>query len=74
MTKRQFIFMALLCSFETYFFNQSVMDGSWIFAIFLGSFITSRSSKGVCDFKIHKRAYQIYQEERLISPLRSVFN
>ncbi|HFH6670186.1 TPA: DUF3272 domain-containing protein [Streptococcus agalactiae] len=31
MTKRQFIFMALLCSFETYFFNQSVMDGSWIF-------------------------------------------
>ncbi|HEN2809231.1 TPA: DUF3272 domain-containing protein [Streptococcus agalactiae] len=36
MTKRQFIFMALLCSFETYFFNQSVMDGSWIFAIFWG--------------------------------------
>ncbi|HEN7358981.1 hypothetical protein AX211_03625 [Streptococcus agalactiae] len=36
MTKRQFIFMALLCSFETYFFNQSVMDGSWIFAIFGG--------------------------------------
>lgn len=36
MTKRQFIFMALLCSFETYFFNQSVMDGSWIFAIFCG--------------------------------------
>ncbi|HEO6851965.1 TPA: DUF3272 domain-containing protein, partial [Streptococcus agalactiae] len=35
-TKRQFIFMALLCSFETYFFNQSVMDGSWIFAIFWG--------------------------------------
>ncbi|WP_070040017.1 DUF3272 domain-containing protein [Streptococcus agalactiae] len=36
MIKRQFIFMALLCSFETYFFNQSVMDGSWIFAIFWG--------------------------------------
>ncbi|HEN2698331.1 TPA: DUF3272 domain-containing protein [Streptococcus agalactiae] len=36
MTKRQFIFMALLCSFETYFFNQSVMDGFWIFAIFWG--------------------------------------
>lgn len=36
MTKRQFIFMALLCSFETYFFNQSVMYGSWIFAIFWG--------------------------------------
>ncbi|HFU9538665.1 TPA: DUF3272 domain-containing protein [Streptococcus agalactiae] len=36
MTKRQFIFMVLLCSFETYFFNQSVMDGSWIFAIFWG--------------------------------------
>ncbi|HFU9807184.1 TPA: DUF3272 domain-containing protein [Streptococcus agalactiae] len=36
MTKRQFIFMALLCSFETYFFNQSVMDGSWIFTIFWG--------------------------------------
>ncbi|HGD6739907.1 TPA: DUF3272 domain-containing protein [Streptococcus agalactiae] len=36
MTKRQFIFMALLCSFETYFFNQSVMDGSWIYAIFWG--------------------------------------
>ncbi|AHX74861.1 DUF3272 domain-containing protein [Streptococcus agalactiae] len=36
MTKRQFIFMALLCSFETYFFNQSIMDGSWIFAIFWG--------------------------------------
>ncbi|HGD6288830.1 TPA: DUF3272 domain-containing protein [Streptococcus agalactiae] len=36
MTKRQFIFMTLLCSFETYFFNQSVMDGSWIFAIFWG--------------------------------------
>ncbi|HGD0489355.1 TPA: DUF3272 domain-containing protein [Streptococcus agalactiae] len=36
MTKRQFIFMALLCSFETYFFNQSVMDSSWIFAIFWG--------------------------------------
>ncbi|HEN2347694.1 TPA: DUF3272 domain-containing protein [Streptococcus agalactiae] len=36
MTRRQFIFMALLCSFETYFFNQSVMDGSWIFAIFWG--------------------------------------
>ncbi|HEO6944885.1 TPA: DUF3272 domain-containing protein [Streptococcus agalactiae] len=36
MTKRQFIFMALLCSFETYFFNQSVMDGSWSFAIFWG--------------------------------------
>ncbi|HGD2061878.1 TPA: DUF3272 domain-containing protein [Streptococcus agalactiae] len=36
MTKRQFIFMALLCSFETYFFNQSVMDGSWILAIFWG--------------------------------------
>lgn len=36
MTKRQFIFMAILCSFETYFFNQSVMDGSWIFAIFWG--------------------------------------
>ncbi|HFU9627309.1 TPA: DUF3272 domain-containing protein [Streptococcus agalactiae] len=36
MTKRQLIFMALLCSFETYFFNQSVMDGSWIFAIFWG--------------------------------------
>ncbi|HEO8050303.1 TPA: DUF3272 domain-containing protein [Streptococcus agalactiae] len=36
MTKRQFIFMALLCSFETYFFNQYVMDGSWIFAIFWG--------------------------------------
>ncbi|HEO3607006.1 TPA: DUF3272 domain-containing protein [Streptococcus agalactiae] len=36
MTKRQFIFMALLCFFETYFFNQSVMDGSWIFAIFWG--------------------------------------
>ncbi|HEO7149967.1 TPA: DUF3272 domain-containing protein [Streptococcus agalactiae] len=36
MTKRQFIFMALLCSFETYFFNKSVMDGSWIFAIFWG--------------------------------------
>lgn len=36
MTKRQFIFMALLCSFETYFFNQSVMGGSWIFAIFWG--------------------------------------
>ncbi|HGH7878658.1 TPA: DUF3272 domain-containing protein [Streptococcus agalactiae] len=36
MTKRQFIFMALLCSFETYFFNQSVMDGSCIFAIFWG--------------------------------------
>lgn len=36
MAKRQFIFMALLCSFETYFFNQSVMDGSWIFAIFWG--------------------------------------
>ncbi|HFZ6610582.1 TPA: DUF3272 domain-containing protein [Streptococcus agalactiae] len=36
MTKRQFIFMALLCSFETYFFNQSVMDGYWIFAIFWG--------------------------------------
>ncbi|HEO2978931.1 TPA: DUF3272 domain-containing protein [Streptococcus agalactiae] len=36
MTKRQFIFIALLCSFETYFFNQSVMDGSWIFAIFWG--------------------------------------
>ncbi|HEO0868080.1 DUF3272 domain-containing protein [Streptococcus agalactiae] len=36
MTKRQFIFMALLCSFETYFFNQSVMNGSWIFAIFWG--------------------------------------
>lgn len=34
MTLRQFIFMALLCAFETYFFNDSVLAGDFLFALF----------------------------------------
>lgn len=36
MTLRQFIFMALLCAFETYFFNESVLSGDFLFALFWG--------------------------------------
>lgn len=36
MTIRQFIFVALLCSFETYFFNDAILSGNYIFAIFWG--------------------------------------
>ncbi|KHD44437.1 DUF3272 family protein [Streptococcus hongkongensis] len=36
MTIRQFIFMALLCAFETYFFNDSILSGDYFFALFWG--------------------------------------
>lgn len=36
MTKRQFIFMAFLCSFETYFLNDAILSGSYFFALFWG--------------------------------------
>ena len=36
MTKRRFILMALMCAFETYFFNECLFDGEYFFAFFWG--------------------------------------
>ncbi len=36
MTRKQFIFMAFLCAFETYFFNDAILTGDFLFAGFWG--------------------------------------
>ncbi len=36
MTKSRFIILALMCAFETYFFNECVFDGDYLFAFFWG--------------------------------------
>ncbi|WP_074639251.1 DUF3272 family protein [Streptococcus equinus] len=36
MTIRRFLLMALVCAFETYFFNECILDGDYFFAIFWG--------------------------------------
>ncbi|MBA2796049.1 DUF3272 family protein [Streptococcus porcinus] len=36
MTIRQFIIMAIICAFETYFFNEAMFSGNLLFAGFWG--------------------------------------
>ncbi|MGT2932967.1 DUF3272 family protein [Streptococcus catagoni] len=36
MTFRQFIFIACICAFETYFFNDTLLTGEYLFAGFWG--------------------------------------
>ncbi|AXI58896.1 DUF3272 domain-containing protein [Streptococcus pyogenes] len=36
MTIRQFLFMAFVCAFETYFFNDLLLSGNYLFALFWG--------------------------------------
>ncbi|WP_194133684.1 DUF3272 family protein [Streptococcus pyogenes] len=36
MTIRQFLFMAFVCAFETYFFNVLLLSGNYLFALFWG--------------------------------------
>ncbi|MGT2935535.1 DUF3272 family protein [Streptococcus castoreus] len=36
MTIRQFLFMAFVCAFETYFFNDLLLSGDYVFALFWG--------------------------------------
>ena len=36
MTKSRFIFVALMCAFETYFFNECLFEGNYLFAFFWG--------------------------------------
>ncbi|MGT2768445.1 DUF3272 family protein [Streptococcus ictaluri] len=36
MTIRQFIFMAFICAFEAYFFNDLLLSGDYLFAAFWG--------------------------------------
>ncbi|WP_307975940.1 DUF3272 family protein [uncultured Streptococcus sp.] len=58
MNIRQFIFVAFLCAFETYFFNDSIMSGDYIFAVIWGIllyrdlrrvWLVSRFTKAIID-------------------------
>ena len=39
MTIKRFILMALMCAFETYFFNECLFNGDYFFAFFWGLFL-----------------------------------
>ena len=39
MSKSRFIFVALMCAFETYFFNDCLFEGDYFFAFFWGLFL-----------------------------------
>ncbi|HGI0638991.1 TPA: DUF3272 family protein [Streptococcus pyogenes] len=49
MTIRQFLFMAFVCAFETYFFNDLLYSGDYLFAFFWGLLL----------FRDLKRVYHI---------------
>lgn len=34
MTKKQFIYISIICSFETYFFNEAIFSEKWLLALF----------------------------------------
>ena len=36
MTLRQLLLMSFLCAFETYFFNDSLYEGDYLFSVFWG--------------------------------------
>ncbi|PZO96186.1 DUF3272 family protein [Streptococcus halichoeri] len=36
MSRKQFLFFAFICGFETYFFNDAFMNGDYLFAGFWG--------------------------------------
>ena len=42
MTIRRFILMALMCAFETYFFNECLFNGDYFFCFFLGVYFLLR--------------------------------
>lgn len=39
MTRRQFIYVALVCGLEVYFLNQALMDEQYPLALFMGFFL-----------------------------------
>lgn len=45
MRRRDFMLVALICAFETYFLNESLLEGQYFFALFWGFLLLGNLQK-----------------------------